>query len=317
MASKMLVLLLVAVASVGLALADEAIGEKPNVVLWMTDDISFANFSFGGGPVNTFRLAKTARQGISFTRAWSNPICRPTRAMLMTGKYATETRWWGQNHPLPNSLGRRFGTFGHVAKAQGYRTLMVGKWQLTNDTVAGHGFDNYCLWEKSDILPMYPLREEFVKKANGPVFDKEARGGTGGGNQNRFWHPLIVRHMWPMQHKMLITTPKDFGPNIFMQCIHDFMKVNKSTPFFIYFAGITAHMHWDDVVKGQAFAGMPKVRGREIMDILGRQPDGTGSLRGDIEYIDKMVGYLRKIIRQEGQYKKTIFVFTSDNGTHE
>jgi len=291
---------------------------KPNIVIWMNDDIGYGNFSFGGGSINTPRLARTGRQGISYTRAWSNPICRPTRAILMTGKYATETGWWGQGHPLPTSLGQEFGTFAHVAKAQGYRTLMVGKWQLTTDTTTDHGFDSYCLWEKSDLRSVARLRQDFVELADGPVYTSEERNGAG--VQNRYWHPLVVRHLWPSEHEMLITnttvSADNFGPTVFLQCIHDFIKVNKSTPFFIYFAGVTAHQHWEDIVGRQTFIGMPIVEGREVMDFTTREPEGAGSLESNVDFVDRMIGYLRGIIRAEGHYKNTILVFTGDNGTH-
>jgi len=299
--------------SLALLLATLPVEGQPNILLWMVDDASYRNYSFGGGQTQTFRLKRTGEQGINYKKAWSNAICRPTRAMLMTGQYATETGWWGQNHPTTTILGPDFGTFGNLAKSQGYRTLMVGKWQLDGN-VLDHGFDHYCLWEKSDIVPTRELREQFVEESNGPVFDPEDRGGKR--QQNRYWHPLIVRHFWPKQHEMLITTPEDFGPNIFVQCIEDFLKVNKSQPFFIYWAGTLTHQHWDDVVQDQAFIGMPEVKGRNIMDILGREPDGTGSLKSNIDYTDKIAGYLRKILRENGHFKNTIFAFTADNTSH-
>mmetsp|Transcript_16399 Transcript_16399/g.40408 ORF Transcript_16399/g.40408 Transcript_16399/m.40408 type:complete len:476 (+) Transcript_16399:194-1621(+) len=284
---------------------------QPNFIIMMADDISFRNHSFGGGTAQTPFLDKMGENGVNFLRAWSNPICKPTRAMLMTGEYAMKTEWWSQS-TTPTNLGKEFGTFGNLAKANGYRTLMVGKYQLFRDgTLADHGFDKYCMWEKSDVESTTSLRNRFEEEAGGPTM--EERGGKR--QQNRFWHPLVVRNLEPNSHEMLITTPNDFGPNIMAQCVKDFIEQDPDTPFLVYWAGLIAHKGYVPEAGANLWNGMPTGQGRNILSITGREPVGTGTLKSNIEYVDRIAGFLQGLVRRAGLAENTVFFYTADNGS--
>lgn len=120
--------------------------EKPNIVFLLADDLGWADTAvYGGDLVETPNLKRLADSGVRFTDAYAAaPVCSPTRASLMTGKYPARlhmTTWYeaSQDPPLnkklipPKTVGDLPLTENNVAKAlheQGYLTAHLGKWHL-------------------------------------------------------------------------------------------------------------------------------------------------------------------------------------------
>src|SRR6478736_3578991 len=112
----------------GLSAADR----KPNVLIFLSDDVGWAEYGFQGGKdIPTPNIDSIARNGVRFTQGYvSGPYCSPTRAGLMTGRY--QTRF---GHEF-NSVARLKGlplsetTFADRLHALGYATCAVGKWHL-------------------------------------------------------------------------------------------------------------------------------------------------------------------------------------------
>lgn len=119
----------------------------PNVVIIYADDLGYGDLSaFGSDDVRTPALDALAERGIRLTNWYSNsPVCSPSRASLLTGKYPTRAG-------VEEILGGHMGTAGMPAQttlanhlqSAGYRTGIFGKWHLGAD--AGHrpadrGFD--------------------------------------------------------------------------------------------------------------------------------------------------------------------------------
>jgi len=107
--------------------------EKPNIVLIVADDLGREDCGFMGGKViQTPNLDKLAAKGAILDAHYVQPVCSPTRAALMTGRYPMRhglqvgvVRPWAQ-YGLP--LGER--TIAQELKELGYRTAIVGKWHL-------------------------------------------------------------------------------------------------------------------------------------------------------------------------------------------
>ena len=59
---------------------------KPNVIIFVADDLGWADVGFRGGPIDTPTLDSLAREGLEFERFYTTPICSPTRAALHTGR---------------------------------------------------------------------------------------------------------------------------------------------------------------------------------------------------------------------------------------
>ena len=98
---------------------------KPNVILIMADDIGFECLSINGSTsYKTPVLDSLANKGINFTKAISQPLCTPSRVKIMTGKFNFK------NYEYFTYLNPKEKSFGNLFKENGYKTAIVGKWQL-------------------------------------------------------------------------------------------------------------------------------------------------------------------------------------------
>ena len=103
---------------------------RPNVLLIMTDDQGWGDFGFHGNPhLKTPHLDRLAGQSIELTQFYVSPVCSPTRASLMTGRYNYRTG------AIDTYLGRSTmaadeTTLAEMFAAAGYRTGIFGKWHL-------------------------------------------------------------------------------------------------------------------------------------------------------------------------------------------
>lgn len=104
--------------------------KRPNVILVMTDDQGYGDFSFTGNPrLKTPTLDKLAGESIRFTNFHVAPACTPTRSQLLTGLHCLRD---GASSPHgQRTLAKRgIESMGDVFQANGYRTALYGKWHL-------------------------------------------------------------------------------------------------------------------------------------------------------------------------------------------
>src|SRR6476646_3877356 len=120
---------------------------KPNVLLIYADDMGYNELScYGGKHVPTPNIDSLATGGIRFTQGYvSAPLCSPSRAGLMTGRY--QTRFGHENNSMaPGGLPLTEKTLAQRMKALGYATCAVGKWHLgsaADRLPMARGFDEY------------------------------------------------------------------------------------------------------------------------------------------------------------------------------
>jgi arylsulfatase A-like enzyme len=123
---------IMAVAAVLLAALTVASAEKPNILVFLCDDVGWAEFGFQGSKdIPTPHIDSIADSGVRFTQGYvSGPYCSPTRAGLLTGRY--QTRF---GHEF-NSVARQSGlsldetTMAARFRSIGYATCAIGKWHL-------------------------------------------------------------------------------------------------------------------------------------------------------------------------------------------
>jgi len=149
--------------------------ERPNIIFILGDDLGIANIgSYGADRVKTPRIDALARGGTLYTQAFTVPLCGPSRAAIMTGRYAFRTGATNQDRtglmkPSDETM------MPKILKTAGYVTSVVGKWgQLPLDPAA-FGFDDYFKFSGSG---MYWNTQERAKTyvVNGetkPLRDKE------------------------------------------------------------------------------------------------------------------------------------------------
>jgi arylsulfatase A len=221
-----------------------------------------------------------AETGVRFTQCFSQPLCTPSRAQIMTGRY-NNRNYEGFGYLNPKEI-----TFGNMLKDAGYATCISGKWQLNGIkkfpdwedlTRPNHfGFDEYCLWQLT-----------------------KARG-----EGERYADPLIE------QNGELLSGLEDrYGPDVYCDYILDFMERHSDTPFFVYFPMALTHCPF-----------WPTPDNPEWNDPAKRKPGdgyvGEISYFGEmVTYMDKIVGRIVDKIDSLGISEDTLILFTSDNGT--
>ncbi len=119
---------------------------KPNVIVILTDDQGYGDFSGHKNPLlATPQLDRLAADGVAFTRFSVSPVCAPTRAALLTGRYPLRTGVHGVTKGRETMRANEL-TLGQAFQAAGYRTGLIGKWHLgENYPYVPHarGFDEF------------------------------------------------------------------------------------------------------------------------------------------------------------------------------
>ena len=176
--------------------------QRPNIVLIMADDLGYECVGANGGTsYKTPNLDRLASGGMRFQHCHSQPLCTPSRVKLMTGLYNK------RNYEKFGSLPSGQRTFSQVLQQAGYRTCVVGKWQLGGglDGPGHFGFDEYCLWQVDRRPERYP---NAGLEANGQRLD---------------------------------FTKGEFGPDVVSDFACQFIEANKQQPFLVYYPMILTH----------------------------------------------------------------------------
>ena len=133
-----------------LASGVEAQSGKPNIVFIFADDLGYADTGiYGSSVIETPNIDALAKDGVRFIQGYvSHPVCSPSRAGLLTGRYQQRHGWEfnpaGRDSVVGLDLGQR--TIADELKSLGYTTGMVGKWHLGQGSdyhPMSRGFDSY------------------------------------------------------------------------------------------------------------------------------------------------------------------------------
>ncbi|MEO2016606.1 MAG: sulfatase-like hydrolase/transferase, partial [Fuerstiella sp.] len=279
--SPLIILVALVIATVAQPVPLEA-AKKPNIVLIMADDMGYEALSVNGSEsCKSPNLDKLAAQGVRFTNCFSNPICTPSRAKIMTGQYNV------RNYVKFGLLDRGQTTFAHQLKAAGYATCIAGKWQLgkQTDSPQHFGFEQSCLWQHT---------RSGRSKENGKNFDR------------RFVNPLLEFNGKPKDY-----TGGEYGPQVCSDFICDFIDNNKEKPFLVYYPMILTHCPFDPTPDSTDWD--PKRLGSTTYK--GDRNDPQRHFRDMVAYADKEVGQIVAQLEKSGVRDNTLLIFTGDNGT--
>lgn len=299
-------------------------GERPpNVVLIVADDLGWNDLRFGGGSgagVATPHIDSIARAGVSFRAGYAaNGTCAPSRAALMSGRYAT--RFGFEFTPTPGGMSRivpylanrmpgrlrpvvrhdgaepAFETLGMPAseitlaellKRAGYRTLHIGKWHLGGaHGMAPHeqGFD-----ESLSLASLLYLPVDHPDVVNARQdFDPIDRFLWSAGKHAASWNggPAFA--------------PAGYVTDYYTDEAVKAIAANAERPFFLYLA------HWAPHAPLQA--------AREDYDALAHIADHRLRVYAAmIRALDRGVGRVLDALRAHGLERDTLVFFTSDNG---
>ncbi|MQY63441.1 MAG: sulfatase-like hydrolase/transferase, partial [Calditrichaeota bacterium] len=189
-------------------LVDRASGGRPNILLIMTDDQGWGDItSHGNDVIKTPVMDRIAAEGARFERFYVSPVCAPTRAALLTGRYCLRTGTHGVTRGQENMRSDEV-TNAEVFKQAGYATGCFGKW---------HNGAHY---------PHHP---------NGQGFDEFF--GFCAGHWNNYFDTTLDRNGQPVETKGYIS---DVLTNASMA----FIEQNRKRPFFCYLPYNAPHTPW-------------------------------------------------------------------------
>lgn len=267
----------------------------PNIVLIFADDLGSGDLSCYGHPtIKTPNLDRLAADGIRFTQFYSAaPLCSPSRAALMTGRYPVRS---GMNFVLfPDSKGglpESEVTIAQVLKQQGYATQIVGKWHL------GHlppylptrrGFDHYF---------GIPFSNDMSLTTNVVYDEVSRRRGQKRGPQALERYRTLPGVPLMRDEQVLENDPDQTQLTArYTAEATGFLRsaAKAKKPFFLYLAHTMPHV--------PLFAS-ERFRGKSL-----------GGPFGDaVEELDWSTGEIRKTLAELKLEQDTLILFTSDNG---
>lgn len=185
--------------------------KKPNIIFILADDLGYAEIGCNGADkYKTPNIDKLASQGMRFTRAYATPLCGPSRATLLTGRYAFRTGATNQD-ACSEVFTKAEKAIPYFLKPAGYVSTCIGKWGQLPDDPSDFSFDEYLRFFGSGIYWTDP-----GKKTNYRV------SGTD-----------------------LILKDDEYMPDLMHEKMVEFMTKNKNNPFFAYYS--LSHVHGEIV----------------------------------------------------------------------
>lgn len=256
----------------------------PNILLILTDDQGYHDVSYyGTEDIRTPHMDSLSAQGMRFDKFYANcPVCSPTRAALLTGRYqdyvgvpgvirTDPEDSWGYLDPsallLPSAL-----------KEAGYHTTLIGKWHLgleSPNTPNERGFDKFKGW-LGDMMDDY-----WQHRRHGINY---------------------------MRDNDRVIDPEGHATDLFTAWSIDYIRqqAKDDQPFFLYLAYNAPHFPVQPLEEW-----LQRVKQREP-----HISDTRANLVAFIEHLDDGIGQVIQALKQTGQYDNTLIIFTSDNGGH-
>jgi arylsulfatase A-like enzyme len=283
--------------------------QKPNIIFFLVDDLGWADTEpYGSEFYETPNIKKLAQEGMLFTQAYAaNPVCSPTRASILSGKYPTSiqaTNWFGAPQPdeeLKNDKTKATNpllsaayqeklplaetTLAEALKNGGYQTFFAGKWHLG---------------ETEDLWPEHQ------------GFDIN-KGGYSNGSPKSYFSPY--------KNPKLSDGPSgEHLPDRLATETNQFITANANQPFFAYLSFYSVHNplagRKDLVEKYEAKREALNLKDEFSLEgkFKVRTNQSHATYAAMVEGMDLAVGKVLQKLKELGLDDNTIIVFFSDNG---
>ncbi len=272
-----------------------SLAERPNVIVIMTDDQGVGDFGFAGNHlVDTPNLEALYQGGTHLETFYVSPVCSPTRACLMTGRYNYRTRcidtYLGRSMMDPSEI-----TMAEVLGGAGYRTGIFGKWHLG---------DNYPLRAVDQ-----GFEESLIHKGGGLAQPSEPRE-----NGRRYTDPILFHNGKQIQTKGYCT-------DVYFDAAIDFVKKahGANDNFFVYIPTNAPHGPFHDVPQ-QLYEYYKQ---KNFATIMARQlkagaqqaeNDKLARIFAMVTNVDQNIGRLVQTLKDLNQLDNTIVIYLNDNG---
>ncbi|QDT05004.1 Arylsulfatase precursor [Rubripirellula lacrimiformis] len=284
-----------AVAVIAVVFAAHAVADRPNVIVIMSDDQGGGDYGFVGNEViRTPQLdAMHARSGY-LSNFYVSPVCAPTRASLMTGRYNYRTRC------VDTYVGRAMMDTDEITMAEllrdaGYRTGIYGKW---------HMGDNYPLRAMDQ-----GFQDSLVHRGGGIGQPSDPIGAEG-----KYTDPTLFKNGEEVQMKGYCT-------DIYFDAAMDFIgeSVKQDQSFFTYIATNAPHGPFDDVPpelyeEYREVDFTPILVNKIALKRRDQEFDKLARIAAMITNIDQNVGRLFQKLDDLDISENTIVIYLNDNG---
>ena len=251
---------------------------RPNIVLIIADDQGYGDIGcHGNEKLRTPSLDRLSRESVEFTQFYVSPVCSPTRASSMTGRYNYRTgvvdTYLGRSMMHPDEV-----TLAEILAKAGCRTGIFGKWHLG---------DNY---------PMRPIdqgfQEALIHKGGGIGQPSDPPGG------NSYFDPVL-------QHNGVEEKHSGYCTDIFTGAAMRFIEENRDRPFFVYLATNAPHTPLE---RDESYVSPYLEMGLD---------ETTAKVYGMVANVDENVGRLLAGLKKLGLEENTIVIFLTDNGPQQ
>jgi arylsulfatase B len=281
------------------SLATAAVDPRPNVVIFLADDLGWADVGFHGEEViETPALDRLAKEGVQLDRFYSTPICSPTRAALMTGRdpmrlgvaYGVIMAWHTNGiHPDELFMPEAF-------RRAGYQTAMVGKWHL------GHAQETY-----------HPNRRGFEH------FYGHLHTEVG------YFPPFANQGGRDFQRNGVSIDDQGYETFLLGKEGARFIRErDESRPFLLYMPFIAPHTplaapddllaKYADMEDDRKPARSAQTDGSRRINRLLLRPSARPVYAAVVDAMDQAIGMVLQALDDEGVADDTIVLFFSDNG---
>ena len=289
---------------------------RPNIILILMDDLGWRDLAcYGSSFYETPHLDRLAAGGMRFTDAYAAcPVCSPTRASLMTGKYPATLGitdwidWYGKLHPCRGrlvdvpyvkELPVSETSLASALRAGGYRTWHVGKWHLGGAASCPerHGFDvnvGGCEWgcpQKGYFSPW--------EIPNLPGHDVPPR-------------TYLTDHLTSAAVRLIRECDaRPYFLNFCHYAVHT--PIQAPADLVAKYEAKARALGLDRepaIIEGEAFPTDPQGRRRIQRRVVQSHPVYAAMM----ENLDTNIGRLLQAVRERGDEARTLVIFTSDNG---
>jgi arylsulfatase A-like enzyme len=252
-------------------------GPPPNVIILLADDAGWGDYGFTGNKqVRTPHIDSLARDGVTLSNFYVCPVCSPTRAEMLTGRYYPRTGVRGVSVGQER-LNLDETTLADVFQKGGYATGIFGKWH------------NGSQW------PYHPLARGF-----------DTFFGYTAGHWGEYFDPLL-------EDGDQLQRQSGYIVDVCTDRALSFIEKNRSRPFLCYVPFTTPHSPWGVPTKNWD-AWKNRVLTQPATDAAAENPDETRCALAMIENQDENVGRILAKLNDLGLSENTIVLYFSDNG---
>ncbi|MFT6575826.1 MAG: arylsulfatase A-like enzyme, partial [Akkermansiaceae bacterium] len=255
---------------------------KPNIVVIVADDLGYGDLSsYGAADLKSPHLDALMAAGLKFTNFYANcPVCSPTRAALLSGRYQELVGVPGVIRTKPEDnwgyLSPTATLLPQVLKKQGYATAAIGKWHLGLDEEAhpnSRGFDHF-------------------------------HGFLGDMMDDYYHHRRHGQHYMRLNKEKV--NPEGHATDVFTDWATEYLtsQATKKEPFFLYLAYNAPHT---PIQPPQDWLEKVMAREKGITE-------KRAKLVALIEHMDEGIGKVVAALKTNGQWENTLLFFVSDNG---